>query len=182
MIIAIYPGNFDPITNGHLDIAVRASKLFDKLTISVYDSPVDRKLLFTTEERVNLAREAVKNIANVEVVSYTGLTGTFARQINCRVMVRGLRMSGDFEYEFNFSAMSKKLFPELEFICLMASTEYQFLSSTMLKEAASLGGKIGSLVPPNVVTALINKFSPKVGNINQKVKKSRHTVGHRMIS
>jgi len=156
--IAIYPGSFDPITNGHLDIAVRASKLFDKLIIGIYDRPSEKKLLFSTEERVKLAREAVINIANIEVLSYTGLTGSFARKINAKVMVRGLRMGGDFEYEFNLASMSKKLFPELEFICLMASSEYQFLSSTMLKEAASLGGRIGALVPSNVVTALIDKF------------------------
>jgi pantetheine-phosphate adenylyltransferase len=160
--IAIYPGSFDPITNGHLDIAIRASKLFDKLIIGIYDRPSDKKLLFTTEERVTLAREAVKNFSNIEVISYTGLTGAFARKINSKVMVRGLRMGGDFEYEFNLAAMSKKLFPELEFICLMASAEYQFLSSTMLKEAASLGGKIGALVPPNVVSSLIKKFGPEV--------------------
>ena len=158
MSIAIYPGSFDPITNGHLDIAVRASKLFDKLIIGIYDRPSEKKLLFSTEERVNLAREAVINIANIEVLSYTGLTGSFARKIHAKVMVRGLRMGGDFEYEFNLASMSKKLFPELEFICLMASSEYQFLSSTMLKEAASLGGRIGALVPSNVVTALIDKF------------------------
>ena len=158
MSIAIYPGSFDPITNGHLDIAVRASKLFDKLIIGIYDRPSEKKLLFSTEERVKLAREAVINIANIEVLSYTGLTGSFARKINAKVMVRGLRMGGDFEYEFNLASMSKKLFPELEFICLMASSEYQFLSSTMLKEAASLGGRIGALVPSNVVTALIDKF------------------------
>ena len=158
MSIAIYPGSFDPITNGHLDIAVRASKLFDKLIIGIYDSHQRKSCLFNTEERVKLAKEAVANIPNIEVLSYTGLTGTFARKINAKVMVRGLRMGGDFEYEFNLASMSKKLFPELEFICLMASSEYQFLSSTMLKEAASLGGRIGALVPANVVSALINKF------------------------
>jgi pantetheine-phosphate adenylyltransferase len=156
--IAIYPGSFDPITNGHLDIAVRASKLFDKLIIGIYDRPSEKKLLFSTEERVALARGAVTHIPNIEVLSYAGLTGTFARKIHAKVMVRGLRMGGDFEYEFNLAAMSKKLFPELEFICLMASSEYQFLSSTMLKEAASLGGKIGTLVPQNVVAALIEKY------------------------
>jgi pantetheine-phosphate adenylyltransferase len=159
--IAIYPGSFDPITNGHLDIAVRASKLFDKLIIGVYARPSEKQLLFSSEERVNLARGAIVNIPNIEVVSYGGLTGYFAREINAKVMVRGLRMGGDFEYEFNLAAMSKKLFPELEFICLMASSEYQFLSSTMLKEAASLGGNIKDLVPSNVVTALISKFGVK---------------------
>ncbi len=159
MTIAIYPGSFDPLTNGHLDIAVRASKIFDKLIIGVYDRPSAKKLLFTTEERVMLAREAVKDVPNIEVASYKGLTGDFARDVHALVMVRGLRMGGDFEYEFNLGAMSKKLFPELENVCLMASAEYQFVSSTMLKEAASLGGKIETLVPPNVALALKKKFS-----------------------
>lgn len=161
MTIAIYPGSFDPITNGHLDIAIRASRIFEKLIIGVYDRPSDKKLLFSTEERVALAKEAVKGISNIEVVSYKGLTGDFARSVNARVMVRGLRMGGDFEYEFNLGAMSKKLFPELENICLMASAEYQFVSSTMLKEAASLGGNIEALVPPNVAEALKRKFGSK---------------------
>jgi pantetheine-phosphate adenylyltransferase len=159
--IAIYPGSFDPITNGHLDIAVRASRLFDKLIIGVYNRPSEKHLLFSTEERVNLARVAVASIPNIEVMAYDGLTGHFARKFNAKVMVRGLRIGGDFEYEFNLSALSRKLFPELEFICLMASSEYQFLSSTMLKEAASLGGDITSLVPPNVIEPLINKFEIK---------------------
>jgi pantetheine-phosphate adenylyltransferase len=158
---AIYPGSFDPITNGHLDIAFRASKLFDKLIIGVYDRPTEKKLLFSTSERVHLAREAVSHVSNIEVLPYKGLTGFFARQTNASVMVRGLRMGGDFEYEFNLASMSKKLFPDLEFICLMASSEYQFLSSTMLKEAASLGGQIEALVPPNVVVALLKKFGGK---------------------
>jgi pantetheine-phosphate adenylyltransferase len=161
LTIAIYPGSFDPITNGHLDIAIRASRIFEKLIIGVYDRPSDKKLLFSTEERVALAKEAVKGISNIEVVSYKGLTGDFARSVNARVMVRGLRMGGDFEYEFNLGAMSKKLFPELENICLMASAEYQFVSSTMLKEAASLGGNIEALVPPNVAEALKRKFGSK---------------------
>jgi pantetheine-phosphate adenylyltransferase len=159
--IAIYPGSFDPITNGHLDIAVRASKLFDKLIIGVYDRPSEKTPLFSTSERVQLARDSVARIPNIEVLPYKGLTGFFAREIKAGVMVRGLRMGGDFEYEFNLASMSKKLFPELEFICLMASSEYQFLSSTMLKEAASLGGEIEALVPANVVSALLKKFGAK---------------------
>jgi pantetheine-phosphate adenylyltransferase len=161
LTLAIYPGSFDPITNGHLDVAVRASKIFEKLIIGVYDRPSEKKLLFNTLERLNLAREAVSKINNIEVVSYTGLTGDFAKKVNARVMVRGLRMGGDFEYEFNLASLSKKLFPEMEFVCLMASSEYQFVSSTMLKEAASLGGKVEELVPPNVAKALKLKFMNK---------------------
>jgi pantetheine-phosphate adenylyltransferase len=158
MTIAIYPGSFDPITNGHLDIAVRVSRLFDKLVIGVYNSPAEKTLLFPTEERVNLAREATAGVSNIEVVAYTGLTGDFAHKVAAKVMVRGLRMGGDFESEFTLSMMNKKLFPDVEQICLMSSVEYQFVSSSLLKEAASLGGKIQDLVPPNVAVALRKKF------------------------
>jgi len=162
LVIAIYPGSFDPITNGHLDVAKRAAKIFSKLIIGVYDRPSEKKLLFTTQERVKLAADAVAGVSNIEVVSYTGLTGDFARKVDGRVMVRGLRMGGDFEYEFNLAGMSKKLFPELEFVCLMASAEYQFVSSSMLKEAAFFGGRVETLVPLNVAEALKTKFGGKV--------------------
>ncbi len=161
MTIAIYPGSFDPITNGHMDIALRASKLFEKLIIGVYDSPSEKVLLFPTRERVKLAREAVHGVENIEVVSYTELTGDFARKVKAKVMVRGLRMGGDFEREFTLSMMNRKLFPDIEQLCLMASVEYQFVSSSLLKEAASLGGNINGLVPLNVANALRKKFGGK---------------------
>ena len=157
MTIAIYPGSFDPITNGHLDIAARAAKLFDKLIIGVYDTPA-KYVLFSTEERVDLAKRATANLPNVEVKSFSGLTVEFAKQVNAQTMVRGLRMSGDFEREFNMAMMNKKLLPELELVCLMASVEYQFLSSSLLKEAAGLGGNIDNLVPKHVATALKEKY------------------------
>ncbi|MFC1937602.1 pantetheine-phosphate adenylyltransferase [Chloroflexota bacterium] len=153
MTVAIYPGSFDPITNGHLDIAARASKLFDKLIIAVYDMP-DKHLMFTTEERVEFTRRAITDLPNVEVEAYTGLTTEFAKKVNARVMVRGLRMSADFQREVDMSMMNKKLFPGLELICLMATIEYQFLSSSLLKEAAALGGDIDGLVPHHVSEAL----------------------------
>jgi len=161
LITAIYPGSFDPITNGDLDVAKRAAKIFERLIIGVYDRPEGKKTLFSPRERVELARVAVAGLANSEVVSYSGLTGDFAKQVDARVMVRGLRMGGDFEYEFNLAGMSKKLFPYLEFVCFMASAEYQFISSSMLKEAASFGGKVEALVPLNVAVALKEKFGTK---------------------
>jgi pantetheine-phosphate adenylyltransferase len=157
--VAIYPGSFDPITNGHLDIAIRASKLFEKLIIGIYHTPADKTLLFTTEERVELARKAIVCLPNVEVTSYTELTGEFARRVNAKAMVRGLRMGGDFEREFTLAMMNKKLFPDLEQICLMSSVEYQFVSSSLLKEAARLGGEIEQLVPRHVSAALREKFA-----------------------
>ena len=156
MTTAIYPGSFDPITNGHLDIATRAAKLFDKLIIGIYDIP-DKHLLFTTAERVEMARQAVIGLPNAEVHSFSRLTVDFAKKVKAQVIVRGLRMSADFEREFDMAMMNKRLFPELELICLMSSLEYQFLSSGLLKEAASLGGNIDDLVPKHVAIALKNK-------------------------
>ena len=156
MTIAIYPGSFDPITNGHLDIATRASKLFEKLIIGVYDMP-DKHVLFSTEERVELVRKSIVNLPNVEVEAFNGLTVDFARKVKAQATVRGLRINADFEREFDMAMMNKKLCPELELVCLMASSEYQFLSSSLLKEVASLGGGIDDLIPPPVVGALKEK-------------------------
>ncbi|GAG56715.1 unnamed protein product, partial [marine sediment metagenome] len=152
MSIAIYPGSFDPITNGHLDIATRAAKLFDKLVIGVYENP-NKPILFTAEERAELIRQTVAHLPNVEVQSFGGLTVDFAKKVKAKAMVRGLRMSADFEREFDMAMMTKKLYPELEFVCLMSRVEYQFLSSSLLKEAASLGGDIDDLVPKPVASA-----------------------------
>ena len=161
MSIAIYPGSFDPITNGHLDIATRAAKIFDKIIIGVYNIP-NKPLLFTTEERVELVRKAIADLPNVEVESYSGLTIDFARRVKAQTMVRGLRMSADFEREFDMAMMNKRLYPELETVCLMARVEYQFLSSSLLKEAASLGGDIDDFVPKHVALALKRRFQGKV--------------------
>jgi len=158
--IAIYPGSFDPITNGHLDIATRAAKIFDKLVIGVYENP-NKPLLFTTEERVKFIKQAIADLPNVEVESFSGLTVDFARRVKAQAMVRGLRMSADFEREFDMAMMNKRLYPELETVCLMARVEYQFLSSSLLKEAASLGGNIDGLVPKHVALAL-KRFQGKV--------------------
>jgi pantetheine-phosphate adenylyltransferase len=156
--VAIYPGSFDPITNGHLDIVKRAARLFDKVIMGIYATP-DKRILFTIEERVEMAKIAMANQPNVIVEPFFGLTGEFARKVGAQVMVRGLRMGGDFEWEFNLAMMNRKLFPELELVCFMASVEYQFLSSSLLKEAASLGGDIAKLVPKHVELALKEKFS-----------------------
>jgi pantetheine-phosphate adenylyltransferase len=153
---AIYPGSFDPITNGHLDIAARAAKLFDNLIIGVFATP-PKRLLFTTEERVQLAKQAVANLPNVSVESYSGLTVDFARKVKAQAVVRGLRMGGDFEREFDMAIMNKNLNPEIEVVCLMSSLKFQFLSSTLLKEVASVGGKIDDLVPENVAEAIKKK-------------------------
>jgi len=159
--IAIYPGTFDPITNGHLDIANRAAKLFQKLIIGVYDAPA-KKLLFTTKERVELASQAVAGLPNVEVKSFSGLAVDFAKTVGAQTMVRGLRIGADFEREFEMALMNKELSPECELVCLMTNLQYQFLSSSLLKEVASLGGYIDDLVPKPVAVVLKKKVHNKV--------------------
>lgn len=165
MIRAMYPGSFDPFTNGHLDIATRASRLFDNLLVTVYDKP-DKRLLFTTEERVKLASDATAHLKNVRVTSFSGLMVEYARKNDIQVIVRGLRMSSDFEHEFEMAMMNRKLDVELELVCFMARNEFQFLSSSILKDVAGLGGCLDGLVPPNVAAALARKLAPhcKVGD------------------
>ena len=157
MSTAIYPGSFDPITNGHLDIITRAAKLFGKLIIGVvYDKP-DKQLLFNTEERAEMVRKTITPLPNVEVRVFTGLAVAFARKVKAQAIVRGLRMSADFENEFDLAMMNKRLAPEIEMVCLMSDMKYQFLSSSLLKEAARLGGAIDDLVPKHVAEALKRK-------------------------
>ncbi len=161
MTIAIYPGTFDPITNGHLDIVTRAAGLFDKITIGVYEKS-NKHLVFSTEERLDLVRQAVANLHNVEVKSFSVLTVDFAKQEKAQVMIRGLRMNADFEKEFEMAMMNRKLSPELDMLCLMASQEYQFLSSSLLKEVARLNGNVSDLVPEHVAEALKRKVHGKM--------------------
>lgn len=156
MTIALYPGSFDPITNGHLDIATRASKLFDKTIIGIFATP-DKNLMFSVEERVELARRATIHLPKIEVIPYSNITVEFARDIKAQVLVRGLRMIGDFEWEFEMAMMNQMLSPGLETVCFMASQEYQFLSASLIKEVASLGGDISKLVPRQVAQALKKK-------------------------
>ena len=153
MPVALYPGSFDPVTNGHLDIIRRAAVLFDRVIVGVYDRPL-KNLMFNIQERVDMMTEAVKDLPNVQVTSYSGLTVAFARKVGAQVVVRGLRASSDFEREFEMALMNKKLAPDVELVCMMTSLEFQFLSSSLIKEAVSLGGCIESLVPPHVAEAL----------------------------
>ena len=157
MSIALYPGSFDPVTYGHLDIAMRAAKIFDQLVIGVFATP-QKDLLFTIEERVDMIRKSVKQIPNIQVEQYSDLTVDFAKQLNASVIVRGLRMSPDFEREFEMALMNKKLAPEIEVFCMMASVQYQFLSSSLMKEVLKLRGYIEDLVPNHVAAALREKL------------------------
>ena len=151
--IAIYPGAFDPIHFGHIDIATRAANIFDELVVAVYDKPA-KSLLFTVDERRELAQQALTDLPNVRVVSYSGLTVELAREIGAQAIVRGLRATNDFEMEYQMALTSRQLASEIEFICLMTHQDYAFLSSSIVKEVALLGADVQGMVPPHVVSAL----------------------------
>jgi len=153
---ALYPGTFDPIHLGHVDIASRSAAIFDELVVAIYDRPA-KSLLFTTEERVALAREALKGLPNVQVMAYSGLTVAFARQVGAQIIVRGLRVISDFEWEYQMALTNRQLAPEIEFVCLMTRQEHAFLSSSIVKEVALLGGDVTQMAPPNVVVVLEEK-------------------------
>jgi len=153
---AVYPGRFDPVTNGHLDIANRAAALWNDVVIAVYDR--EEGNLFPTEERVRLFREAVKELPNIRVKSFRGLVVDFARKERATVLVRGIRAVTDFEAEFDMALMNKKVAPEVESVFLMASLEHLFVSGRRIREVASLGYDVSDLVPPHVVEALRGKF------------------------
>jgi len=156
MTRAIYPATFDPITNGHIDIAERAARIFDEVIASVYDRPM-KNLLFSIEERLEMVRQALAHLENVRVESYSGLTAKFALEREAVVIVRGLRALSDFEWELQLSLTNHILEPTVETVCLMASQEFLFLSSSILKEIAMNGGSIDHLSPPVVVKALQKK-------------------------
>jgi pantetheine-phosphate adenylyltransferase len=157
LLRALYPGSFDPVTNGHINIAKRASELVDELTIAVYDAP-PKTLLFSCEERVALFQEAVRHLPNASVEPFTGLLVNFTQSVNIPLVVKGIRAGSDFEDEFEQFLMNKKLAPEVEFIYLMSDLEWQFLSSGRVKEVAQLGGDVSDLVTPKVAKALQAKL------------------------
>ena len=162
MVTALYPGSFDPVTVGHVDIASRAAIQFEKLVVAVYDTP-SKNLLFTTDEREQLMKDACGHIPNVEVVRFSGLVVRFAKDIGAGAIVRGLRSGSDFEYEFDMAFMNRKLEPEVDLVCFMTSQDYMFVSASLLKEVARLGGDIKDMVPPNVAEAVYSKFGLPVG-------------------
>lgn len=155
--IAIYSGSFDPVTNGHLDIIERSSKIFEHVIVAVFCNPY-KQPMFTMEERVELLRDAVKAFPNVSVDSFGGLLIDYAQQQGASVIIRGIRAISDFEGEFQKASMNKKLDPSIETLFLMSSTEHTFLSSSIVKEAAMFGGCIKGLVPENVQKAMIKRI------------------------
>ncbi|MBP2664259.1 MAG: coaD [Firmicutes bacterium] len=146
MRIGVCPGSFDPVTNGHVDIFLRASKMFDLVIVAVFHNP-NKKPIFTMEERVEMLNLATKDIANIKVDSFSGLLYDYVLQQNSKFIVRGLRALSDFEYEFQRALLIKKIVPEIETIFMMTSNEYSFVSSSSIKELAKFGGPITGLVP-----------------------------------
>lgn len=154
---AIYPGTFDPLTLGHLDVIQRAAQIFDPLIVAVTEK-TKKNALFSLEERLQLAREAVKNIKGVQVVPFRGLLVDFARKNKVGVLVRGLRAFSDFEYEFQMALSNRKLASDVETMFLMTSETYSYISSSVVREVADLGGDTSELVPSNVQAALARKL------------------------
>ena len=153
MRTALYPGSFDPVTNGHMDIIARASRLFDALFVGVYANP-NKDVLFSLEDRVEMLSTAVKRWPNVQIRSFANLTVECAHELGAQVLVRGLRAVTDFEYEFQLAAMYQQLRPNLEVVCLMTSVQYSFLSASLVKEVAKLGGNVDAFVPEAVAARL----------------------------
>ncbi len=167
MTVAVYPGSFDPIHNGHVDIARRAARLFDHVYVAVYDRP-SKHLLFSTDERVALAEAALSDVPNISVVSYRDLTVTLVERLQAQVIVRGLRAISDFEWELQLALTNRKLAPQVETVCLMTSIEYAFLSSTIVKDVARHRGDLSSMVPQVVAKALGEKFGYRPWGIDQR--------------
>ncbi|MCC6312829.1 MAG: pantetheine-phosphate adenylyltransferase [Thermomicrobiales bacterium] len=157
---AIYPGSFDPITMGHVDVARRAARLFDEVIVAVYAGGEKPGALFSVEERMALAREALAAEGDrIRIDSFSGLTVEYARAQGATTIVRGLRAVSDFEYEFKLAHMNDHLAPEIEVVCLMTSSRHSFISSSLIREVASLGGDVDGLVPPHVRRALNARFA-----------------------
>ena len=160
MTRAIYPGSFDPFHNGHVDIARRAAGLFDELLVTVFDAPA-KQLLFSTDERIALAGEALEDVKNITIVSYSGLTVKWAQRHGIRVIVRGLRNVDDLSFESRIDMANRSMAPQIETCYLLCSTDYVYLSSTILKEVASLDGDVSHWVTPHTEEALRQRFAER---------------------
>ncbi len=158
MITAVYPGGFDPVTNGHLDIVSRAASLFDEVIVAVYRRGAQD--LFSQEERVAMFSEAITGMTNVRVESFSGLIVHYARSVGATVLVRGMRAVTDFEAELDMALMNQKMAPEVESVYLITSLEHLFISASRIREIAALGQSVNDLVPPNVARALEARFGP----------------------
>jgi len=157
MTTAIYPGRFDPVTAGHLDIVQRASRLFERVVIAVFETP-EKQTMFSTGERIALFEEALRGTPNADVKSFSGLVVDYAHAQKAAAIVRGIRMNADFEFEFEMALMNRRRAPDIDVVCLMADVRYQFVRASLLKEVARLGGDIQGLAPDNVIAALKQRF------------------------
>lgn len=155
---ALYPGTFDPVTLGHVDIIRRATRLFDKLVVAVADNP-EKQSLFTVKERVKLLEQATGDIEKATVTSFSELTAKFARSIGAAAIIRGIRAISDFEFEFQMALMNRKIEPDVETVYLMPTDKYSYLSSSLVKDIARRGGDVSCFVPPDVLEALKKRFS-----------------------
>ena len=169
MTIAVYPATFDPVHNGHIDIAMRAARIFDQVIVAVFARP-SKSLMFSVDERVWLLQETFKGAGNVRVAAYSTLTSDFAHVNGAQVIIRGLRDVNDFELEFKQALMYRHLRPELEVVNLISDSDYTYVSSSLLKEVAMLGGDVDRLVPPHVARALYAKLKQMGIEAEQKVK------------
>ncbi len=160
MRIAVYPGSFDPLTYGHLDIIQRSSQVFDKVIVAVVKNR-SKKPLFSVEERMDFIKRCISDLPNVEVDHFDGLLVNFVIDKGAQVIVKGLRAMSDFEYEFQMALLNRKLQPEVETMFLMTDHKYSYLSSSMVKEIAGLGGSIQDLVPENILQDILDKYSEK---------------------
>ena len=156
--VALFPGAFDPVHFGHINIAIRAAKVFDRLIVAVYENPV-KNVLFSSEERVEMFTEAVRSVKNIEVTSYRGLTINYAAEVGAQVMVRGLRVFSDFDYEFRMALTNQELNPEIETVSFITNHRYTFISSTTVKEVATLDGDVSMMVPDFVAERMNAKLS-----------------------
>jgi pantetheine-phosphate adenylyltransferase len=170
--VALFPGSFDPFTNGHLDLARRASVLFDRVVIAVAHNPA-KTSLFTPEERIEMIEGSIRGMKGASVIHFTGLVVDCARRIGAQAIIRGLRAVSDFEFEFQMALMNRRLAPGVEITFLMPSQEFTYLNSTLVKEVARHGGRVSGLVPPIVERRLRERFAAAAGGARPRAKRAR---------